>query len=349
MTVDEILSTLIAYVPTDYDTSTGSFFNDILKPVAVEMYTLETDIAELENNCFAQTASGDYLDRKAAEQGLERKSGAYAKGTVTITGKKGEVVYEGAKIAADNVMFAVDTAATIPDTGTVDVGATCTTVGAIGNVAAGKINRFPVTLRNITAVTNKKAFSGGYDEEDDEELRERYFEKVSRPNASGNKNDYIRWAKEISGVGAAQVIPLWDGNGTVKVVITADGNTAATDDLIAEVKANIENNRPIGASVTVVSADELEINIAVSATLTGKRADLETAIKEYLANTAIDKKYVSYAKIGECILKYADDYADLKINGGTVNITVSDNEVPVLGTLTINGESGESNTEVTAE
>lgn len=38
----------------------------------------------------------------------------------------------------------------------------------------------------------------------DDELRDRYFEKVSLPATSGSKYHYEQWAKEISGVGDAK-------------------------------------------------------------------------------------------------------------------------------------------------
>ena len=43
------------------------------------------------------------------------------------------------------------------------------------------------------------------------------LKKVSLPATSGSKYHYIQWAKEINGVGNAKCLPLWNGNGTVKL------------------------------------------------------------------------------------------------------------------------------------
>lgn len=340
MTVDEIHESLLAYVPDNYDKSAGSFFYDLLRPVAARMYVLLSKIDALPNEVFALTAVGEYLDRKVYEQGIERRQAEYAKGTVTITGRAGEVIRAGAKVAADNILFSVDETVSIPDSGTIDVGATCMTGGDAGNVKAGTINRFPVTLPGIYSVTNNEPFEGGYDAESDDELRERYFEKVSRPNASGNVNDYIAWAKEITGVGDAQVLPLWNGPGTVKVVITDSNIQPADEELIAEVAAHIEANRPIGADVTVASAESLTIDISVKLTKESEldvQEDVENALTEYLSEYALEKEYVSYARIGSLILSIAgiEDYSDLKINNGTVNVEIPDGAVPVLGSVTL--------------
>lgn len=340
MTVDEIHESLLAYVPDNYDKTVGSFFYDLLRPVAVRMYVLLSKIDTLPNEVFALTAVGEYLDRKVYEQGIERRAAEYAKGTVTITGRAGEVIRAGAKVAAENILFSVDETASIPDSGTIDVNATCMTGGAVGNVRAGTINRFPVTLPGIYSVTNNEPFEGGYDAESDDELRERYFEKVSRPNASGNVNDYIAWAKEITGVGDVQVLPLWNGPGTVKVVITDSNTQPADEELIAEVAAHIEENRPIGADVTVASAASLTINVSaklVKDSGLNVQSDVENVLKDYLSEYALEKEYVSYARIGSLILSIAgiEDYSSLKINNGTINVEIPDGAVPVLGSVTL--------------
>lgn len=340
MTLDEILEYMLSGVPEEYDISAGSFFYDLLYPVAEQVRLLREKIAELSDNSFALTAAGEYLDRKTAEQGLERRSATYAKGTVRISGNRGEVVPQGAKLAADNVLFSVDEAASIPEAGYVDLPATCIMQGAIGNVKSGAINRFPVTLPGLTAVTNTSDFAGGYDAEDDENLLERYIEKVSRPNASGNMYHYIGWAKEVEGVGEVRVIPLWNGPGTVKVVVVDSENQPASPELVQKVKERIEANRPIGASVTVVSATALNINVTADLALAGEldvQEAVEAVLKAYFADEALKQGYVSYAQVGRWILDVpgVDDYSGLKINNGTENITIPDGSAPVLGTVTL--------------
>ena len=108
MTVDEIIEYMLASVPSEYDTSVGSFFYDLLYPVAEQIYRLQGDITLLEQNAFALTAVGEHLDRKVAEQGITRKQATFAKGTVRISGDVGAVVQQGAKVAANDILFAVD-------------------------------------------------------------------------------------------------------------------------------------------------------------------------------------------------------------------------------------------------
>lgn len=338
MTVDEIIKYMLASVPNEYDTSVGSFFYDLLYPVAKQVYRLQGNITLLEQNAFALTAVGEHLDRKAAEQGITRKQAAFSKGTVRISGDVGAVIPKGAKVASGDILFAVDKDAVISDSGYADVTATCVVAGSVGNIAVGQINRFPVTLPKLTDVSNITAFTGGYDEETDSELLQRYLEKVSRPNISGNKYHYIEWAKEITGVGDVQMIPLWNGSGTVKVVITDTNNQPANAELISAVQTHIDENKPIGANVTVASATPLTINISVKlVTSSNVQTDIEMAIYDYLSDALLKKSYISYAKIGSLILSVSgvDDYSNLKVNGGTANISIPAGSVPVLGSVVI--------------
>lgn len=343
MTKDEILSRLLSDISDEFDKGVGSFFYDVTKPASEEFEVAYARLGEILKNGFALTASGEYLDFKAAEQGITRKSGVASQVVVTITGTPGSVISVGDKVASDNLIFSAIENKGINESGTADVTVICDTVGTVGNIPTGSINRFPVTLSGIVSVTNNEPATGGFNEETDDELRDRYFEKVSLPATSGSKYHYIQWAKEINGVGDAKCLPLWNGNGTVKVIIINSEKGVASDELIDEVKNHIEENRPIGAEVTVESAEPLTIDVSVSLTLaTGAR--LETAkekitesITNYLRKNTFAISYISYAQIGGCILACDEivDYSDLKLNNDTQNITVSETQVPVLGVVTV--------------
>ena len=61
---------------------------------------------------------------------------------------------------------------------------------------------------------------------------------------------------------------FWNGNGTVKVIILGGDNEPATDELVKKVQDYIvgdnnlgERQAPIGADVTVVSAEAITIKI----------------------------------------------------------------------------------------
>lgn len=90
-----------------------------------------------------------------------------------------------------------------------------------------------MSIPGITRVTNAKATYDGFDEETDDELRERLLFKVRQPATSGNINDYIEWGTSVEGVGHITVVPLWNGNGTVKLLVTDSNGQPASPDLLS--------------------------------------------------------------------------------------------------------------------
>jgi len=339
---DTIQARMLSDIPDQYDKNEGSFYWDNTRSVAIELESKYSEQESILDQGFAETAADVYLERKVAEQGISRKLATYASGTVKITGNVGTTIDADIKVASDALTFTVKETKVIPAAGYVEVLAQCDTAGSSGNVPTGAIKSFPVTIAGLTLVTNEQPFTGGYDDETDEALRKRYFTKVQKPATSGNVYQYEQWAEEVSGVGGAKVFPLHAGPGTVKVVIMDANKKAAPSALITGTDEYIESVRPIGATVTVASATEVAINISVTSVLAeGFTIELvtpalETMIEEYLQSVAFVGTMVSYAIIGSKILETTgiEDYSNLLVNGGTVSITLGDEDIPVLGTVT---------------
>lgn len=342
MEQEEILSRLLSDISDEFDKSVGSFFYDIDKPVSEIMALIYKKTEDILKNGFALTAEGKYLDTKVAEQGITRKAAKSSGVEVVITGTPGSSIMAGDKVASDTLTFTVTEDAVSDEKGIISAWVQCDIPGVVGNIPIGAINHFPVTLPGLVSVTNPTPAEGGFDEETDDELRKRYFEKVSLPATSGSKYHYIMWAKEVSGVGDAKCIPLWNGNGTVKVIVIDANKGTANDELISEVREHIEENRPIGAEVTVESAEPKVIEVNVSVVLKDgiseetAKTKVSESITKYLQKNAFANTYISYAQIGGCVLACDEvsDYSNLTLNGGTQNISVSETEVPVLGGVT---------------
>lgn len=343
MTKEELQKRMLNNISDDYDKSEGSFFCDAVTPVATELSKSYGEQDKILEHVFVETATDDYLTRKCAEMGINRKQATKATGQVEITGTAAAVVPQGTLVATELVTFETTKKTTLDNTGKVTVNVECKQVGAVGNVPANSVKYFPVTLEGLDKVNNMEPFTGGYDTEIDEQLRERFYEKVNEPPTSGNVAHYKMWAKEVQGVGDAKIFPLWNGNGTVKVVVCDAEARAASAELIGEVSTHIEVERPIGAAVTVESATEKAINVSAKITLIHGRTleqvktDLEKSLVEMFKVIAFNGAYVSYAKIGALLFDMygVGDYSDLLINGGTENIPLYDVEIPTFGTVVL--------------
>lgn len=355
-TKNEILNRMLSDIDDKYDKNVGGFYYDNLSSVATELVDQYNEQDEILKEAFAGTADIQYLKIIAAERGVIWKDSTKSNGIVTFTVNPNTTINEGELVSSEINNYITTETKTSVDGGELDISVECEISGSIGNALANTITQFPVTIPGAISVTNKNDFSNGYDAETRDELLKRYYETVLTPPTSGNIYHYLSWSKAVSGVGDAKIKPLWNGNGTVKVIIVDSNGKPATPDLIQNVFDFIERQRPIGATVTVVAPTELIINIVSTIEYKdgyNKDTILETGLtlenqmkkdlEEYFGEISFtDETFVRYTKIS-CIIGDIEgikDYSGLTINGGTSNIPIRDTvditEIPFLGTLTIN-------------
>ena len=185
-------------------------------------------------------------------------------------------------------------------------------------------------------MTNEAEASGGTDPETDSALLGRLLTRLREAATSGNASHYKQWALETDGVGAAKVVPLWNGAGMGPV------DSAVT----AACAAHIESVRPIGAAVTVQSVSTTAINVSAavsvsaSTTVGAVQAAFESALAEYLQSISFEQYTVPYTRIGYLLagIDGVLDYSGLTANGGTANITIAADCVPQVGTVSINAD-----------
>ena len=142
----------------------------------------------------------------------------------------------------------------------------------------------------------------------------------------------------VDGVGNCKVIPLWQGNGTVKVIIVTAENESASAELIQEVYDYIESQRPIGATVTVVSPAPLSIDLTADVYGTASPDAVKAVMTAYLKQTGFTLSYVSLAQMGKLLLSISGitDYKDLKLNGKAANVELTNEQIPVAGKVVLN-------------
>ena len=139
------------------------------------------------------------------------------------------------------------------------------------------------------------------------------------------------------------MLPLWDGPGTVKVLLVGPEKQPVDESVVNACAAYIADEAPIGAAVTVESAEGLTINVAAAITIdttttkAAVQAQLVSKLDTYLQSMAFKSYTLLYNRVAFFLLDIDGvvDYSSLTINGGTANITIADNQVPVLGTVTV--------------
>ncbi len=289
---------------------------------------ITTELLPIPDNVLLDTASGIYLDRRAIDFGEERIQAQKSTGILKFEGNNGTIIPAGTIAGYYTLRFETIEESTIKD-GCAFIHSECTTAGIIGNIDENLIDNLVVSIVGVNAVSNPESFSGGADEEDDGNFRERIFEKIQRPITSGNIYNYEYWAKQVAGVGDVKVIPCWAGGGTVKVIILSNEGDVPDDVVIQNVTNYIQENRPIGADITVVGAVPIfitlqaELIISSNYNISTVKENVKRAIQEYLGEIAfLDDASLSYFKVGSIIFDVdgVDDILNYSINGSTSSL-----------------------------
>ena len=269
-TYDEILNRM----KNSYEEQTG-FAPDKASDIGIrfavlagELFGAYNELDWLKRQMFPDTATGEYLERHAAERGLTRKNGTKASGTVRFSVNalvpEGIYVPQGTICASSGnnpVRFATKSTVYLsPTSNFVNAAVEALTEGREGNVPAGKISVIVTPVAGIDAVGNTQPMSGGTDKETDEQLRRRIIDSFVHISNGTNKAYYIQSALEVNGVIAAGVIPRNRGAGTVDVFIGSADNTPSQS-LIDAVRNKLLQSREINVDIGVFALRKTPVDI----------------------------------------------------------------------------------------
>lgn len=349
---------MMARLPPDIDNTEGGFPWDFTKPTALEKAELlQFHLVETIKIMFPEWSYGEYLDLHAKRVGLTRRAAGYAYAKVGVEGIPGTIIPAGFAFAVPSVNsqpaieFRTEEAVEIAEYGKATVGVLAVLPGTGGNVPADAIVLMVSPMRGITAIKNPEKASGGTEEESDDSLRARIMEIEQGLDTGfvGCDADYIRWSKEVPGVGTSFVIANWNPEvkNSVKLVVL-DANGEPANDHILELVYNhimspedrLSRKAPIGAILTVVAPVMKEIAYSLSATLedgydASTVADsIAAAIQQYYIR-AKTEGLVQYIHIHAIITQTPGiyDFTNLTMNGGIENIAIALDQYPVTASI----------------
>ena len=324
-------------------THEGTFAFDTLSANAVEFEKSYAEMQLILDAAFPQTSWGKYLTMHAEAHGVIRKKATKSKTVLKLTGIEGTIVPIAVTVATEEgKLFKTIEAVTIGNTGDIMVKAESEDIGKDSNVNANAITEIVTAVDGLKSVTNEEASYDGFDEESDKDLLQRLLFKVRQPATSGNVYHYMQWAQSVNGVGQVKVLPLWNGAGTVKVLLVDVNNESANTSLLDRVKEVIAKEAPIGATVTVTTPTIMNVTISFRVTKgTANHEAVKRILNDEFKKQTFSMNYISYANIGKALLANVEtgiiDYSDLRVNGGTTNINITDDQLPRVSEVTING------------
>ena len=358
---------MLSQVDPNIDTREGSMIQTAVAPGAWWLEGMYMQLDKVQQNAYASTAVGQYLDMIVQERGITRKAAVAA----VRVGTFDTAIPVGSRFktinGADSVVFVSgDLISSSPN---YEYKLTCETPGIIGNSYSGPI--LPITAINgLSSASIGAILIVGADEETDNALRQRYMDSFDAIAFGGNIASYRTTIMAIAGVGAVQIYPAYNGGGTVLCSIVDDNLEPAQQALIDEVQTEIcppvnapsslgFGMAPIGATAVITTATSLAVDIECTITWEaghGGASDIsavEDAIAAYIKTAAgtWGDELVGYsvtynvtvylARIIAAILSVEGvaNVTGLTINGSATDLTCTETsalqQIPEMGTVTI--------------
>lgn len=284
---------------------------------------------------FFDTAEGEYLDRWGSVFGIYRKQATKATGSVAFSFSDGEVDIPVGTIvqSEDGVQYETTTS---PSSGVAEVRAI--EAGAAGDLEEGDELSLVSPIAGVLSEAVCHGISGGTDEESDDDLRERLFERARETPCGGAAQDYVGWAKSIAGVTRAWVYPMEDGDGTVvlRFVCDEEDSIIPSAEMVARVQSYIDEVRPVTARVRVSAPVTQAVNIRLSSVYPDTSAVKEairSALKDLFLKEAVPGGAIYVSHIRAAISAAAGE-VDHTLVSPSADVTSENNQLLVLGTLT---------------
>ena len=355
ITYEGILGRMLDSIPNNVDKREGSVIWDALAPAAAELKLMYIELDDIMRQSFADTASREYLMRRAAERGMAPYPatkavlrGEFEPGHIDLTGKRFSMPNTNMRYAVREKISS--------DEGKSLYRLECETAGSEGNHYLGKI--IPIDYINgLQSAELTDLPIPAKDEEDTESLRYRYLSSFDEQAYGGNVKDYLEKTNALEDVGATKVTPHWQGGGTVKLTILNGEYQQASPTLVDKVQQTIDPTRdglgvgiaPIGHIVTVDTVQPAYVEITADITFhpgflwADAEAEATRRVEEYLLElrkgwaNKVDLEVV-LADIVTRIYSVPEvyDIQNTCINGAAENLRLAGNEIPMLGGIVPN-------------
>lgn len=348
ITYESILQRMLDKIPNTFDKREGSIIYDALAPAAIELQNIYIELDNILNESFADTASLAYLIRRAAEKGINQipATSTILKAVSTPTNLEIEI---GTRFSLNTLNYIITEKIT---DGQYKI--QCETPGVVGNTQFG--NLIPIDyVQGLETIEITEVLIPGEDEEDIEELRQRYLNSMSSNAYGGNIADYKEKVILLDGVGGVKVYPVWNGGGTVKIIFINSAFGVPSDELVNNIQEIIDPTTnsgkgygiaPIGHVVTVEGVTSRKIDISINISyLDGWSWDacalqIKQTIDDYfleLSKTwdSNEELVVRISQIESKILNCTGvyDVSGTTLNGSDSNLNLGKNEIPVRGSV----------------
>lgn len=307
MTIDEIQKKLVSEYENSITAITGNKyvlpqadkFRIIINSIALILYQNLQFIDRAGKQNTLKYAYGEYLDNKAAEKGVVRKTAkaatVNAKFSLEAARSSSTLIPKGTRVSNDSdIYFETQNSEEIAagNTDTV-ISCVCTEAGTLGNnIQIGEITTLVDPVAYISEVVNTTISTGGTDKEDDDSLRERVFLAPSSYTTTGSADAYIYHCKLFSN-DIADVIATSDvGSAVVNIIVLLKNGVIPEEKLITQLQEYLNGDSIKTLTdkvvVTAPSVKKYDINLTYYINKSERskalliKKNVEKAIDEYI-------------------------------------------------------------------
>lgn len=307
MTIDEIQKKLVSEYENSITAITGNKyvlpkadkFRIIINSIALILYQNLQCIDRAGKQNTLKYAYGEYLDNKAAEKGVVRKTAKAAtvnvKFSLEAARSSSTLIPKGTRVSNDSdIYFETQNSEEIAAGNTdIVISCVCTEAGTPGNnIQIGEITTLVDPVAYISEVINTTISTGGTDKEDDDSLRERVFLAPSSYTTTGSADAYIYHCKLFSN-DIADVIATSDvGSAVVNIIVLLKNGVIPEEKLITQLQEylNGDSIKTLTDKVVVAapSVKKYDINLTYYINKSERskalliKKNVEKAIDEYI-------------------------------------------------------------------
>lgn len=361
--IDQMVAAAQAECTELTDLTPGSPMLALLQAGALNTLYLQLLAVEVAKVARLTTSTGTDVDTWAADFDFDRLPSVAATGTVTFSRyltTNAATIAVGSMVKTedgtaflvtqdtDNALWNVGAGAyVIPSgvaSGTLPVEAVV--AGVSGNVRAGTITVIASPIAGVDSVTNAAAFINGVDPEDDAALKKRFIHYINTRSQATNGAIEYAIANTQQGL-SYKVVENKDPSGAAQAgfftVYVDDGSGEPSDDLLADLRSNIDAVRPISVTFAVLSADVVTANVSVNITAKpgyDKKALLgpvAAAIQDYIngLGVGVPLSFYRLAHVAQDNVEGVESISGLTLNGNTRNVGGAVNQSVHAGTVAV--------------
>lgn len=330
-------------VSDDVQKGEGSLIYNALSALAYEMEKLYIQADFILKQSCAATADFEHLKLRASDRGIY----PYEATKVEVKAEFNVSVSIGARFNYKAYNYTV-----IEEIEPKIYILQCEEAGSGPNGLIGEL--MPITfVEGLESAVITEMLVPGRDNETYDSLYKRYLESFQSGSFGGNITAYKTHVNALSGVGGCKVFPVWDGVGTVKIVVIGSDWRKISDYQVQEIQENVcpapgmgYGFAPIDHDVTIVSVEEIKIDIETSITFGN---GYSWAVSHEKINEAIDNHFdalrrtwgdgneedtltVYIARLESAILDVPGiiDIQKTTLNGQANNLVLGSVQIPVL-------------------